>query len=147
MADNITLATHGGTIVIGADDISSVYYQRVKLIFGGDGTNSGDVSSTNPLPAKELRPGAAAVTSVNDTASSTTLLASNSARLGATFFNESTSTLYLKCGATASVSSYTVQIGPNGYWELPQPAYTGVIDGIWSADASGAVRITEFTLS
>ena len=94
---------------------------------------------------KELRPTTGTVTSINDAATSTTLLASNTSRLGATFFNESTSTLYLKCGATASTTSYTTQIDPSGYWELPQPAYTGVIDGIWSADASGAARITEFT--
>ena len=35
----------------GADDISGVKYPRVKLIHGADGTNDGDVSSANPLPA------------------------------------------------------------------------------------------------
>jgi len=52
MADNTTLNTGSGGDVIGADDISSVKYQRVKLIHGVDGTNDGDVATTNPLPVK-----------------------------------------------------------------------------------------------
>lgn len=88
------------------------------------------------------------VTSVNDTASSTTLLAANDLRQGASIVNESTSILYVKCGATASATSYTIALGPAGtvgsYYEVPF-GYVGIIDGIWSADASGAARITEFT--
>jgi len=87
----------------------------------------------------------ATLSNVNDSASSVSLLASNTSRLGATFYNDSTTTLYLKLGTTASTTSYTVQLPPNGYYELPMPVYTGAIDGIWSADASGAVRITELS--
>jgi len=39
---------------IGADDIASVKYQRVKLIHGADGVNDGDVSSVNGLPVSLL---------------------------------------------------------------------------------------------
>jgi hypothetical protein len=49
MADNITV-TPGTGASIGADEISSVKYQRIKMILGADGTNDGDVSSANPLP-------------------------------------------------------------------------------------------------
>jgi len=84
------------------------------------------------------------VTSVNDTASSTTLLALNTSRLGASFFNDSTEILYLKCGATASTTSFTAKVGVGQYYELPFN-YTGIIDGIWAANAAGAVRVTEFT--
>lgn len=48
MADNTTLPGTGD--VYGADDISGVKYQRVKLIHGIDGVNDGDVSSVNALP-------------------------------------------------------------------------------------------------
>lgn len=50
MADGIPInaGTGGGTIA--TDLISSLHYQRNKLIFGADGTNSGDVSSANGLP-------------------------------------------------------------------------------------------------
>jgi len=58
MADNVTFqasltATPAKDTVVGADEIASVLYQRMKLIFGADGTNSGDVSEANPLPVIE----------------------------------------------------------------------------------------------
>jgi hypothetical protein len=49
MADNINVTTGSG-IAIGGDLISSVLYQRVKLIAGIDGVNDGDIAATNPLP-------------------------------------------------------------------------------------------------
>lgn len=146
MADNTVINPGTSGDSIATDDISGIKFQRVKLIHGADGVNDGDVSTANRFPVKGSTSATATLTNVNDTASSTTVLASNANRLGATFFNDSTSLLYLKFGATASTTSFTTQIQPGGYFELPGPAiYTGVIDGIWSADASGAVRITELT--
>lgn len=87
----------------------------------------------------------ATVAAVADSASSVTLLASSGNRLGATFFNDSTEVLYLKMGATASTSSFTVKINPGGYYELPGVhVYTGVIDGIWAANASGNCLVTSW---
>lgn len=85
-------------------------------------------------------------TSVTAAVTSTSLLASNSNRLGAYFYNDSTAILYLLLSSgTASTSNYTVQIAPGGFFELPtNPRYTGAIKGIWSA-ASGSVRITEMS--
>ena len=51
MADNTTLNLGTGGDVIASDDISGVKFQRVKLVHGSDGVNSGDVSSVNGLPA------------------------------------------------------------------------------------------------
>jgi hypothetical protein len=57
--------------------------------------------------------------------------------------NASTATLYLKYGAAAALNSYTVPIGANGgYFELPQPLYTGLVTGIWDA-ANGSAYCTE----
>ena len=86
-----------------------------------------------------------AVTAVADNAASVTVLASNANRLGATVTNDSTAILYLKLGATASTTSYTVQVPPTGYYEVPF-GYTGVIDGIWATDPNtGSARVTEIT--
>lgn len=102
-------------------------------------------SNTNPLLVNQSRSSSSAITSVASSASSVSLLASNSSRKGATFFNESTTILYLKLGATASTTSYTVQMPAGSYYELPFiQTYTGAIDGIWSS-ANGNVRITELT--
>lgn len=49
MADNVNV-TEGVGKTIGGDDISSVVYQRVKLIHGADGVNDGDSASSNPFP-------------------------------------------------------------------------------------------------
>lgn len=51
MADNVTLPGTGEAVA--ADEVSSVKYQRIKLIHGIDGVNDGDVSSRNPLPVEE----------------------------------------------------------------------------------------------
>lgn len=103
-------------------------------------------ASSGTSSVKETVAATATLSNVNDSATSVTVLASNANRLGATFFNDSTSSLYLKFGATASATSFTVLIAPQGYYELPTPhLYTGIVDGIWSSDASGAVRVTELT--
>ncbi len=57
-------------------------------------------------------------------------------------YNESTQILYLKKGATASLTSYTTQVPPNSLYEMPEPIYTGIIDGLW-ASANGTARVTE----
>ena len=49
MADNITLNAGSGGSAVAADDISSVFFQRVKLIHGADGVNDGDVATGNRL--------------------------------------------------------------------------------------------------
>lgn len=85
----------------------------------------------------------AAISSVASSASNINLLASNANRKMAAIYNDSTATLYVKLGATASTSSYTVQLISGAYYELPVPAYSGQIDGIW-ATANGNARITEY---
>lgn len=82
-------------------------------------------------------------TTVAASATSTTVLAANSNRRGATIWNESTATLYLKFGATASTTAFTVKLSAGGYYEVPFN-YTGVISGIWSA-ANGNALVEELT--
>lgn len=90
------------------------------------------------------RAASAAVTSVADSATNVTLLAANVARVGACVYNDSTEFLFLKLGATATTSSFTVRMSPQGYYEVPY-GYAGIIDGIWGADGSGSARITELS--
>lgn len=107
-----------------------------------DGGNSITVDGTlaTTFPSSST----ATLSNVSASASSVTLLASNANRKMATFFNDSTSTLSLKFGATASATSFTVNLIASAYYELPLPVYTGIIDGIWTV-ATGAVRVTELT--
>jgi len=49
MADNVELDSGSGGATIAADDISSVWHQRVKVSIGADGS-AADMAATNPLP-------------------------------------------------------------------------------------------------
>ncbi len=81
---------------------------------------------------------------VAGSASSVTVLASNTNRKGAMVFNDSTAILYLDLsGGTASATSYSTQVPANGLYELTV-VYTGAITGIWSS-ATGNARVTEFS--
>jgi len=100
------------------------------------------------LKVRTSRPATPAQSTVASSASSTTLVAANTGRHGATIYNDSTALLYLKLGATASTTSFTAvltgtQSGVGGYYEVPF-GYTGIIDGIW-VSATGNARITELT--
>ena len=59
-------------------------------------------------------------------------------------YNDSTKIAYVKEGTTATTSDYSYQIQPQGFYEsVGVGCYTGRIDAIWSADGSGAMKITE----
>jgi hypothetical protein len=83
------------------------------------------------------------VTAANGSTTNFTFFAANPQRTRVAFFKEGASVCYIKLGATASTTSYTVQLGSNGYYETPD-GYTGRVDIIFSA-ATGVVRATEIT--
>jgi len=107
------------------------------------GSKYGLVDSSGRIVIKNGQTSSAATTSVSGSATSVTLLASNTSRVGATIFNDSTATLYLKLGATASTTSFVTKLYTDQYYEVPF-GYTGIIDGIWSS-ATGSARIVELT--
>jgi hypothetical protein len=141
MADNSQVVGGSGDFIRDKDR-SGVKTQIVGLDLGiGDGAES-LMSGTNPVPVKN-RADTATLTNVTSSASNVTILASNTARKGATIFNDSTSAVYLKFGATASATSFTVKMASAAYFEVPF-GYTGIIDGIW-VSANGSARVTELT--
>lgn len=94
-------------------------------------------------------PSTGTLANVGDAATSTTLIASNSARKGAVIVNDSTSVLYVKFGSSASATSYTYYMAGTGggapaQLEIPY-GYTGIITGFWVSDAGGNARVTELT--
>jgi hypothetical protein len=123
----------------------SIYTQLRDAAGNERGAN---VTAANELMVKQTAPSTGSIASVAGSASDVTVLASNSSRKGATFYNDSTAILYLAlANVTSSTTVYTVQIPANGYYELPMNqggAYTGIVKGIW-ASATGNVRVTELT--
>lgn len=53
MADNVAITAGSGTS-IAADDVSSVFYQKVKLDVGGDGATLPVSATANAIPVKAL---------------------------------------------------------------------------------------------
>lgn len=100
------------------------------------------VNGALPVNTGGTNPATSTVTSVSGSASSVELLASNTSRSGAYFYNDSSAECYLKLGTTASTTSFTIKMAASSFYELPSPVYTGKIDAIW-ASATGAIRITE----
>lgn len=154
-----TLATIPDGSKVAADIIASEIYQRVKMTFGVDGVAT-DVSAGNPLPVtgtttvtgtvvtSEVPAATSTTSNVISANTNTTILAANTARLGATIANDSTAILYLKLGSASSATSYTVQMagstaGGISYYEVPF-RYVGIITGTW-ATANGNARVDELS--
>lgn len=104
-----------------------------------------DTKLTAPVAVADTRPSTSSVTNVSAQATSVTVAAANAARRGLLVFNDADKNLYLKLGATASVTSYSVRIAAGGYYEVPNPSYSGIVDGIWEAAPTGAARVTELS--
>jgi hypothetical protein len=85
----------------------------------------------------------ASLSAVASGTSSAQALAANTSRKGVLAYNTDANGVYLKYGTTASSSSFTVLIPSSGYWEMPDPIYTGRIDVIWIGDGSGSLYLTE----
>jgi hypothetical protein len=117
--------------------------KELQRIVPNDSSGAELGTSSNPLTTKSATSATGTTSNVSGSASSVTLLSSNTSRKGATIVNDSSAILYIKTGTTASATSYTVKLSQDDYWEVPY-GYTGRIDGIW-ASATGAARITEFT--
>lgn len=147
MADNANVTAGDGSIIVATDKIGAVDYQRIKVTWGPDGTaNDVDTAAGKPLPVQMRSAVATAtVTSLASSATSAQLLASTAGRLGLLLSNTDANDVYVKYGTTASLTSFTVKIPGNYYWEMPHPVYTGRIDAIWAADGTGSLYATELT--
>ena len=72
-------------------------------------------------------------------------VASLASRKGFIFFMEGSNTAYVKFGAGASSSDYSVNIvGPGGFYELSSLRYTGELSVAFK-NTTGVLRITELT--
>lgn len=86
-----------------------------------------------------------ALTQVSDSATSGTILASNTGRMAAIITNDSSARLYLRYeAADASTTVYTLSLAQHD--SVTVEDYNGEIRGIWASDPNdGAARVTEIT--
>lgn len=57
---------------------------------------------------------------------------------GRAIYNDAAVSLYVKFGATATTTDFTVVIAAGGYYELPQATYAGVVHGILASSTGNA---------
>lgn len=114
--------------------------ERALVVWNARGGGEGGGGQTADGEA-----GTGTTTSVPSATSATTILAANTARYGATVFNDDANVLYLLLGTgTVSATVYSVQIPSLGYYEVPY-GFTGILTGLWAGDGSGSARVTEIT--
>lgn len=147
MASNISYNETGTTKIATEQNGSAEHYQKIKVVDGTAAAYSNfmAVDANGRITVNDVFPSVSSATlsNVASSASTGTIVASNANRKGLIIYNDSTQVLYLKFGATASATSYTVQIASQATWVMPPNViYTGIIDGIW-ASANGNARVTE----
>lgn len=139
--------TSGRQEMVGAAADGAAVAGNPVLIAGQDGANVQslltDANGRLEVNTQITPAGTGTTSSVPANVANVTILAANANRLGATIVNDGNANLYLKMGATASLTDFTVKVPANGYYEVPFN-YTGIIDGIWNV-ANGNARVTEFT--
>jgi len=101
------------------------------------------ISPNNILTFSPSPSTASAVTQVAGSLVVVTLQAANAARKGLTLYNEGNQAWYVKLGAAATLTSFTVKILRDGYYEVPF-GYTGIVTGI-QAVSSSSLYVTELT--
>jgi hypothetical protein len=157
------------SVVVSTDDAgASGHVQRVKLALSADGVATHatvdadgvlvNLGTNNDVTIASLPALAAGTNNIGDvdiatvprattvvdvslasSASSAQLLAANTARIGLTLTNTDANGVYVYFATTAVATKFAVLIPAGGYYEMPQPIYTGRIDAIWAANGSGSL--------
>lgn len=81
----------------------------------------------------------AVVASVACSTTVATLLAASVTRRMAMIYNNAATDLYVKFGATASSTDFTVKLAAGDFYELPVPMYAGVITGTLASSTGNAL--------
>lgn len=93
-----------------------------------------------------LQPSSSTVTKIPRSIVSVVLAPLNLTRLGLTIYNDSKKDLFVRCsGGPATLDNWSVKLRKDDYYELPFPAYTGEVTGIWASAGAGQARVTSFT--
>ena len=96
-----------------------------------------------PIEASPEKIATATITRVTASVTSVTLKAANSSRGGLLLYNDTKKDAFVKYGLTASATSFTILMRPRAHHFIDGPIYTGIVDAIWKAGATGAMQVTE----
>ena len=105
--------------------------QQIRELISSGSIGSGSATAT-------------VVTAINASASNVQLMAANSSRIGFSIYNNGSTILYVRLGATAATTSlFTVAIPVGGLYEAPAGWASLAAQGIWAGSPTGNAQITE----
>ena len=155
-ATEATLATRTAAAQLPAALVGGRLDANIGAWLGSTAPTVGQKTSANSIPVTlasdqpaipvSSTPSASTASAVTQVAGSlvvVTLKAANAARKGLTLYNEGNQPWYVKLGAAATLTSFTVKILRDGYYEVPF-GYTGIVTGI-QAVSSSSLYVTELT--
>lgn len=148
MADNYVI-TEGVGRTMAADDISGVLFPRIKIIYGADGVNDGDVSTANGFPVQIVKglsvSSISAETNFDVTTSSQVVLASNASRKGGWVRNISDTIMYVSFSGTAATNKPTkLEPGESlSFKGFDDVVYTGAVSAIHAGSGNKVLEIVE----
>lgn len=158
--DALSLTTLGGLRIDGVyAGATATSTATDMMVSGGYVTTAAPTYTNNTLNALSLdtsgnlrvtgfvttnKASSSTVTSVAQSTSNTVLLAANANRVFASIYNNTGQKMYIKLGTTASTTSYSIQLMPNSYWEVPND-WTGEIDAVWSGNGANSALVTELS--
>lgn len=167
--DNGTLTDY----IVSSDEATSGQIQRVKLAYSADGidthvaadgdgllvnlgTNNdvvvsdggGSITVDGAITANVGTPSSSSSATVTDDTTVTTTaesVASNANRRGLIVqaASANTASCFLRFGGTASATSWTVEVTPGAYWEMPTNVFTGAVSYV-SASGTQTLHVTEW---
>lgn len=117
---------------------------RVLGTFTPSGTQDVEIVAPLPVPVEIEIAVNSNVTRISSSITNIILVAANSNRLGLYLYNDSTATQYVKFGATATTTDFSIRLTPRMTYEMPIPIYVGQIDVI-SSSTNGAIQVTELS--
>ncbi len=106
-----------------------------------------NVSSIISAAENPISSSSSVITRVANSATSVSLLAANSGRKAAYFYNDSSQIAYVVLSATAaSTTAYTLQMAPLSFAAIDlDPVWTGAVQCIWAASGTGGMQVTELS--
>lgn len=129
----------GSSITVDGTITSLTQFNGVAIALNAGTVSTGTLRVVNATGATGTQ------TNPSLSTTSATVLAASTSRLGATIYNGSTSTLYLRLSATAaSTTVYTTKLYPDDYYEVPAN-YNGAITGILDTGTTTLVQVTQIT--
>lgn len=99
-------------------------------------------AATDSVTVVEPNASSSSISRVSASATNVTISASNAFRKGLVLYNDSSSSCFVKYGATATSTSFSVKMSAESHHFIDGPIYTGIVDGIWES-ATGAMQVTE----